>query len=77
MAHRRAAHLECDRVGVGVLEMERLGDLLLEGAYSVQSPSHSKRCTAQLTLEAQLHGIELNGHCWRAGSMGWPGQMCL
>ena len=31
------AHLECDGIGVWVLEVERLGDLLLEGPWSVQS----------------------------------------
>jgi hypothetical protein len=53
--------------------MERLGDLLLEGSYPGQSLLHSRRCTAQLTLEAQLYGIELNRHCGRAGSFGFVG----
>jgi hypothetical protein len=40
---RGTAHLERDGVGVWVLEMERLGDLLLEGACSVQSLCTQRR----------------------------------
>jgi hypothetical protein len=36
-AHPRSAHLEGNGVGVWVLEVERLGDLLLEGPCSIQS----------------------------------------
>jgi hypothetical protein len=76
VARRRNAHLERDRVRVWVLEVESLGDLLLEGPCSVQSLSRFKSCTAQLTLEAQLHGIELNRHCGRTGSMEVPRVLC-
>ena len=60
---------ESDWVGVRVLEVQRLGDFLLEGAYSLQSRCAILRPIAHLTLEAQLYGVELDRHCGRASSL--------
>lgn len=60
---------ESDWVGVWVLEVQRLGDFLLEGACSLQSCCAILRSIAHLTLEAQLYGVELDRHCGRASSV--------
>jgi hypothetical protein len=60
---------ESDWVGVRVLEVQRLGDFLLKGAYSLQSRCAIPRSIAHLTLEAQLHGVEFDRHCGRASSL--------
>jgi hypothetical protein len=55
------AYLERDRIGVRVLQAERLRHLLLERPCSSQYFADAMGDT-RLTLEAQLHGIELDGH---------------
>jgi hypothetical protein len=61
-------YFEGDGVRVWVLEVQCLGDLLLEGACSLQSRRIVHESIAHLTLEAQFYGIELDRHCGRTSS---------